>query len=76
VELFHTGRGNTGRTLWDGYNAITEWVDHHRPARDWVEMTQFGSGDALKRQAFSVAVEMLDEPPRVQLPVCGMPWTT
>lgn len=28
--LFRGGTGNSGESLWDGYNAVTEWLDHRR----------------------------------------------
>lgn len=28
LGYFQHGMGNTGETLWDGYNSITEWLDH------------------------------------------------
>lgn len=28
TTLFGEGRGNKGCSLWDGYNAVTEWLDH------------------------------------------------
>jgi phage/plasmid-like protein (TIGR03299 family) len=30
VHLFEAGRGNTGESLWDAFNSVTEWLDHHR----------------------------------------------
>ena len=30
--LFAKGAGNTGETKWDAYNAVTDWLDHHRQA--------------------------------------------
>lgn len=34
VQLFGEGPGNRGRTQWDAYNAVTDWLDHRRePAR-------------------------------------------
>lgn len=30
IHLFEGGEGNTGQSLWDGFNAVTEWLDHHR----------------------------------------------
>lgn len=30
VQLFESGRGNSGESLWDAYNSVTEWLDHHR----------------------------------------------
>jgi phage/plasmid-like protein (TIGR03299 family) len=33
VNLYSNGRGNNGRTKWDLYNAVTEYVDHHSTGR-------------------------------------------
>ncbi len=63
TDLYAVGKGNHGRTVWDAYNAITEWVDHVRPAKEWVESTQFGTGGEIKRQAFAVAADMAMEKP-------------
>jgi len=30
MELFRTGAGNSGRTMFDALNAATDWVDHKR----------------------------------------------
>lgn len=49
------------------HNAVTEWVDHHRPTRARhasvrasrrLESSWFGSGAKLKAKAWSLAVEM------------------
>lgn len=29
VNLFHRGLGNQGKTRWDAFNAVTEYLDHH-----------------------------------------------
>ena len=28
IALFENGAGNEGKTVWDGFNAITEWANH------------------------------------------------
>ena len=56
--LFRRGKGNQGRTLWDAYNGVTEYVDHYRgtnDARTWNAVA--GSGADLKRRALEVALE-------------------
>lgn len=30
--LFAEGAGNSGESKWDAYNAVTDWLDHHRQA--------------------------------------------
>lgn len=34
VNLFNTGIGNEGRTRWDAYNAVTQYVTHGRSYRE------------------------------------------
>jgi phage/plasmid-like protein (TIGR03299 family) len=62
TELFEAGKGNHGKTLWDLYNGVTEWADHHRSLKDgedrWVSGT-FGSGVQIKEKAFELAQAML-----------------
>lgn len=66
VELAESGRGAemARGTLWGAYNAITEYVDHRRqPTADAsarLKSMWFGSGERIKKQAFRVAVGMMN----------------
>lgn len=69
--LFENGRGQnipeTKLTTWAAFNAVTEFVDHHRSTRGKTEdekisrrfeSSWFGSGARLKATAWSAALEM------------------
>lgn len=61
VSLANRGKGNHGRTLWDAYNGLTEYVDHFRgtdEGRDWNALA--GTGSELKRRALEVALEYVE----------------
>jgi len=62
TNLYHTGKGNVGHSVWDLYNGVTEYVDHHRSINNdgnrW-ENGVFGSGAAIKEKAMEVALEMV-----------------
>lgn len=70
-RLFETGVGldmpGISGTTWAAYNAVTEWVDHHRPTRSSnplerasrrLDSSWFGSGAKVKAQAWNLALEM------------------
>lgn len=68
VSLFEGGKGNAGRTLWDAYNAATEYSDHHRGTRVTtgrqeaeirLESNWFGGGFALKNKALEFALDRI-----------------
>lgn len=40
-SLFVSGQGNSGSSLWDGYNSVTEWLDH--------KLTRGGVSNAQRR---------------------------
>ena len=71
-RLFERGKGNdlpgVRGTLWAGFNAVTEYVDHFRSTRsgdglDGVENRAksllFGSGATMKQAAWDKAVELV-----------------
>jgi phage/plasmid-like protein (TIGR03299 family) len=66
IELSEVGVGAelAKGTLWGAYNAVTEYVDHYRlqSKSDSVRLKSmwYGSGDALKKKAFTCAVAMLN----------------
>ncbi|NJO41256.1 MAG: DUF932 domain-containing protein [Cyanobacteria bacterium CRU_2_1] len=64
VENFERGIGNQGKTLWDAYNAVTEWLDHQRgiSAIDRLESTWFGSNARLRTKAHQAAIDLLQNP--------------
>ena len=61
--LFTSGQGNYGETLWDAYNAVTEYVDHKQGGRglnqDRNNRILTGVGANLKSRAFDLAVQMV-----------------
>lgn len=70
-RLFEHGRGQdipeTKLTTWAAFNAVTEFVDHHRSTRGRtnherqsrrLESAWFGSGSRLKSNAWAAALEM------------------
>jgi phage/plasmid-like protein (TIGR03299 family) len=70
-RLFEHGKGQDipeiKSTTWAALNAVTEYVDHHRPTRaktdidraaNRLESAWFGSGSLLKQKAFRAALEM------------------
>ncbi|QDP62256.1 MAG: hypothetical protein GOVbin2066_23 [Prokaryotic dsDNA virus sp.] len=57
---YYNGKGNSGQTVWDAYNAVTEWVDHGKYKKDsnWINRTQFGHGNEVKLTAYKEAVKL------------------
>lgn len=71
MRLFEQGIGHDQQairgTTWAAYNAVTEWVDHHRPTRNATPVLRasnrlksawFGSGAKLKARAWETALEL------------------
>lgn len=70
-EIFETSSTIDGTkasgTLWGAYNAVTEYVDWHKPVLDeladtWrrFDNTWLGTGAELKQEAFRISAEMLN----------------
>jgi len=70
-RLFEEGRGQdileTQMTTWSAFNAVTEYVDHHRSTRgtnstekasNRLKSAWFGSGAKLKGAAWTMALEL------------------
>jgi len=60
-DLFANGQGNGGSTLWDGYNSVTEWIDHRvrkngKPAHTF-ESSRFGQGNEIKSRALRMLAQ-------------------
>ena len=64
IALFDGGQGNTGESLWDAYNSVTEWLDHHKAryhgaterakAEKKMESTFFGAAREKKSRALAL----------------------
>jgi len=63
TKLYRTGKGNVGHSVWDLYNGVTEYVDHHRNVQSktnrW-ENGLFGSGSDVKERAMNTALAMIE----------------
>ena len=59
VHNYYQGRGNKGKTMWDAYNAVTEYVDHDKNYTDPMSSIGFGWGKDVKQRAFKVAKQYL-----------------
>jgi phage/plasmid-like protein (TIGR03299 family) len=62
-ECFFYGEGNCSerKTLWQAYNAVTEYVDYYKKLgnADSIEYSQFGSGAQLKQFAYNTATKVM-----------------
>lgn len=60
-QLFKNGAGNSGKTLWDAVNGITEYTTHRskRTAEGRFQYANFGTGARVSRRAMDVALAMV-----------------
>jgi phage/plasmid-like protein (TIGR03299 family) len=69
LDLFITGAGNRGKSRWDAFNAVTEYVDHHNnikrldgkngvaaAERRFISSVIDGPGNNLKRKALNLLI--------------------
>tara|TARA_Y100000590_G_scaffold414070_1_gene510614 strand:+ start:27378 stop:28424 length:1047 start_codon:yes stop_codon:yes gene_type:complete len=61
VNNFRHGKGNHGKTMWDAYNAITEYVDHNKNYTDPMSSIGFGWGKNIKQTAFKVGYDLIKD---------------
>jgi phage/plasmid-like protein (TIGR03299 family) len=71
IELFDNqgmGMDMNQHSVWNAYNAVTEYIDHHRPTRSSDSFSKeevrldsiwFGSGANAKQKAWNAALEMI-----------------
>jgi phage/plasmid-like protein (TIGR03299 family) len=59
-NLFYNGKGNSGKSFYDGFNAITEYATHYsRKSKDGrFNYANFGKGADINRRALAVLTEM------------------
>jgi phage/plasmid-like protein (TIGR03299 family) len=58
--LYKNGRGNEGSTLWEAFNAVTEFNSHsaRKTADARFAYSNFGSGASIARRAIDAALEL------------------
>ena len=59
-NLFYNGKGNSGKTMYDAFNAVTEFATHYsrKSADGRFNYSNFGRGAELNRKAMAVLTEM------------------
>ena len=59
-NLFYNGKGNSGKTFYDCFNAITEYATHYsrKSADGRFNYSNFGKGADINRRAMAVLSEM------------------
>ena len=59
-NLFYNGKGNEGRTMYDGFNAITEYASNYsrKTSAGRLNYSNFGQGARINQRAMRVLTEM------------------
>jgi len=59
-QLFYSGRGNEGRTLYDAFNAVTDFTSNEarKTAKAQFQYVNFGTGNRVNQRALSVLTEL------------------
>ena len=59
-NLFYNGKGNSGKTFYDAFNAVTEFATHYsrKSADGRFNYANFGKGADINRKAMAVLTEM------------------
>ena len=60
VSNFKYGKGNNGKTMWDAYNSITEYIDHTKNYSDPMSSIGFGWGKNVKQNAFKIGNKFIN----------------
>ena len=61
IELFESGKGNTGETAWHLFNGVTELIDHRKHSNNAdkrFNSALLGSGADVKQLAFETALAL------------------
>lgn len=60
IDLAFTGRGNSGTSVWDAYNAVTEFTswERGRTQDTRINSVWFGESAKLNQKAFEIALQL------------------
>ena len=59
VSMAMDGMGNSGESVWDAYNGITQWLTYERGSDgNRLHQNAFGPGAAINKRALDVAIQL------------------